>query len=228
VAAISHNSAFGNRQSAILLLGPTGSGKTPVGERLERRGLAGQRCVHFDFGANLREAVATAGEVHGLAADEVVFLEGVLHANALLEDEHFPIARHIIEGFCRRRGVGRDDWLILNGLPRHVGQAEDVDGLVDVRAVLQLECPVEIVRERIRRDAGGDRAEREDDSAGEVERKLRTFAERTMPLLDHYCQKGVILCAFAVTVNTVPDDIVAELERRLRAGTSGRKTKARQ
>ncbi len=40
---------------AILLLGPTGSGKTPLGQALEKKGLAGRRCVHFDFGANLRE-----------------------------------------------------------------------------------------------------------------------------------------------------------------------------
>jgi len=227
VTETSQQSAFGNRQSAILLLGPTGSGKTPVGECLERRGLLGRPCAHFDFGANLREAVATGGEVHGLAVGEVAFLERVLHANALLEDEHFSIARHILEGFCRRRGVGEGDWLVLNGLPRHVGQADDVDALVDVRAVLQLECPAGIVRERIRRDSGGDRAEREDDSAGEVERKLRTFAERTMPLLDHYREKGVLLCAFAVTVDTVPDDLVSEFERQLCAGTTGQNTKAR-
>jgi adenylate kinase len=219
--ATSRHSAIRNPQSAILLLGPTGSGKTPVGQCLERGGLLGRRCAHFDFGANLREAVATGGESHGLDADEVAFLERVLHANVLLEDEHFPIARHILEGFCRRRGVGRDDCLILNGLPRHVGQADDVDALVDVRAVLHLECPAKIVRERIHRDSGGDRGKREDDSAREVERKLRTFSKRTMPLLDHYRDKGVLLCAFAVAVDTAPDDVVAEFERQMRAGKPG-------
>ncbi|MCX7427258.1 MAG: hypothetical protein NTW96_16720 [Planctomycetia bacterium] len=45
------------RNDAMLLLGPTGSGKTPLGDLLERRGLGGRRCVHFDFGAHLRRIV---------------------------------------------------------------------------------------------------------------------------------------------------------------------------
>ena len=48
---------------ALLLLGPTGSGKTPLGDEIERRGLYGRRCLHFDFGASLRAAAsAPAGE----------------------------------------------------------------------------------------------------------------------------------------------------------------------
>jgi adenylate kinase len=46
------------KHQALLLLGPTGSGKTPLGERLERRSLRGRRCHHFDFGASLRAVVA--------------------------------------------------------------------------------------------------------------------------------------------------------------------------
>ena len=222
------NSAIRNPQSAILLLGPTGSGKTPVGDCLERKGLVGRRCMHFDFGANLREAVSGVGEARGLDAGEVAFLDRVLHANALLEDEHFPIARRILASFCERRGVSRGDWLILNGLPRHAGQAADVDRLVDVQAILQLDCTAEVVHERICRDAGGDREGRTDDSVGEVGRKLHTFEMRTIPLLDHYRTKGVILCAFAVTVDTVPDAVVAELERQMRAGAPGPNKKASQ
>ncbi|MDW7761659.1 MAG: hypothetical protein SCM96_13625 [Acidobacteriota bacterium] len=39
---------------AVLILGPTGSGKTPLGRELETRGHAGRRCRHFDFGAEMR------------------------------------------------------------------------------------------------------------------------------------------------------------------------------
>ena len=41
---------------AILLLGPTGSGKSPLGDELEANGLNGRRCLHFDFGRRLRRA----------------------------------------------------------------------------------------------------------------------------------------------------------------------------
>ena len=43
---------------AVLLLGPTGAGKSPLGDWLEARGLWGRPCHHFDFGANLRAIVA--------------------------------------------------------------------------------------------------------------------------------------------------------------------------
>jgi len=36
---------------AILLIGPTGSGKTPLGDWLQAYGFCGHRCHRFDFGA---------------------------------------------------------------------------------------------------------------------------------------------------------------------------------
>ena len=46
-----------SRRRAIVLLGPTGSGKTPLGDLIERCGLWGAPCLHFDFGACLRSIV---------------------------------------------------------------------------------------------------------------------------------------------------------------------------
>ena len=40
---------------AVLLVGPTGCGKSPLGQLLERLGLKGMRCLHFDFGKRLRK-----------------------------------------------------------------------------------------------------------------------------------------------------------------------------
>jgi hypothetical protein len=54
-----------NSLPALLLLGPTGAGKTPLGDWLEAHGLWGRPCHHFDFGANLRAVVAV---VAGLGA----------------------------------------------------------------------------------------------------------------------------------------------------------------
>jgi hypothetical protein len=45
---------------AILLVGPTGSGKTPLGALCEKKGLWQSRVFHFDFGAILRR-IAAAG-----------------------------------------------------------------------------------------------------------------------------------------------------------------------
>ncbi|HET6430150.1 MAG TPA: hypothetical protein VFJ30_17170, partial [Phycisphaerae bacterium] len=86
------------RTNAILLLGPTGSGKTPLGEMLQARGLRGRRCAHFDFGDSLRRAVAAASPPDGLPRQDIAFLKGVLESGALLEDEHFHIAETILRG----------------------------------------------------------------------------------------------------------------------------------
>ena len=50
---------------AILLLGPTAAGKTPLGQLFADRGLWGRPCVHFDFGENLRR-IADSGSADGL------------------------------------------------------------------------------------------------------------------------------------------------------------------
>ncbi len=195
--------------NAILLLGPTGSGKTPLGEYLERHGLWNRRCAHFDFGAQLRSA-ATSKPVELSDADLAVITTS-LKTGALLEDHQFPIAERILRAFVRTQRLGAEDWIILNGLPRHVGQARDVDRIVDVKAVVSLECSPETVRERIRLDSGGDRAGRIDDDLPAVARKLTLFAQRTRPLIDHYAARGVRIHPIPVGVRTSAEDVWREL-----------------
>jgi adenylate kinase family enzyme len=209
---VSKQSAFDIRHSAILLLGPTGSGKTPLGEWLERTGLWGRRCFHFDFGANLR-LVAEKGNA-ALTDRELKIVRDSLETGALLENENFPIAGKILRGFAETRGVKAGDLLVLNGMPRHAGQAKDVDRIVDLQAVVVLECSAEVAWERIRVNAGGDRAGRADDSPAAVKEKLRIFAERTRPLLDHYRAKRVRVQTVRVGLTTGPAEIVTLIEKR--------------
>ena len=195
---------------AILLLGPTGAGKTPLGDWLEKNGLWGKPCHHFDFGANLR-AVAAAGPSDSFARDEIQFLNRVLTQGALLEDESFYLAAKILNAFVVRRNVQRGDWLILNGLPRHAGQGQALEQSVRVCALIQLECESRVARERLRRDAGGDRAARSDDQDELVAHKLAIYEERTRPLVAHYRQRGARLIAVPVDVDTQPGEIAQQL-----------------
>jgi len=103
------------RHPAILLLGPTGTGKTPLGNVLAFRGWRGQPCLHFDFGANLRELVARNQPDEHISHADLEFLRQVLQSGALLEDEHFPLAARILRRFMS--GSGDHAWLVLNGLP---------------------------------------------------------------------------------------------------------------
>jgi len=199
------------RHNAILLLGPTGSGKTPLGDLIEERGLGSKRCAHFDFGAQLRAIDAVGVAPPGLADPDVAFIRKVLREAALLEDEHFRVARAILAAFVRDKGLAGDDLIVLNGLPRHVGQAHDVDALVRVQLVVVLECTAEVVKERIKLDAGGDRGERTDDSLEEIGRKLAIFRERTLPLIEHYRVQGARTEAIEVEVQTRPAAVHARL-----------------
>ena len=69
-----------------------------------------------------------------------------------------------------------------------------------------------VVFERIRRNAGGDRGGRTDDSAAEIGRKIGLFERRTVPLLDRYRARGVRVISVNVGVETAARDIVSEIE----------------
>jgi adenylate kinase family enzyme len=199
---------------AILLMGPTGSGKTPLGEYLEQHGLFGRRCAHFDFGARLRRADATNGIDAGLTDAELAVVRSVVGSGALLENENFPIAAKILAAFAAAHGLTERDWLVLNGLPRHLGQTRDLGRIVTVRGVIRLDCAPDTVLDRIRLNSGGDRADRTDDSIQDIRARIRTFAQRTAPMLDHYRSKGVWIHTARVDVTTQPPDIVSPLLKR--------------
>ena len=200
-------------RNALLLLGPTGVGKTPLGDALERDGLAGQRCHHFDFGAQLRAVNAGHARPEGLTDADRAFVRKVLTTGALLENETFYIAERILRGFMARRCRGEHDLIVMNGLPRHVDQARDVDRLVDIRTVVQLACSPDVAAARIRLNSGGDRTGRTDDALPAIERKIALFQSRTLPLLDHYKSRGVYMAIVSVGVSTTPRDVVRHLER---------------
>ncbi len=203
-------STFDAPQHAILLNGPTGSGKTPLGEWLQVHGLRGRRCRHFDFGAHLR-AVAS-GRTADFTPEESRFVRGLLMEGALLEDQSFPLALRILQGFMVSGLPSEGELLVMNGLPRHLGQAEALAPHLRFVAVADLQCPAGVVWERLRRNSGGDRAYRSDDAVALVENKLRVFAERTRPLLAYYARLGVPVIHVPVDTGTRPSDIARILE----------------
>jgi len=201
-----------DRPSAILLLGPTGSGKTPLGEFLERHGIWGRRCAHFDFGQHLRLIASGQIQVPELTAAELRVIRESLGSGEVLEDEQFPIAAKSLRWFVAARGLAANDLVILNGLPRHVGQARDLDGITSILAVVNLKCSAETVYERIRLNSGGDRTDRCDDSVAQITWKLEQFAQRTLPLIEHYQRSNLPIIPVSVTVRTSAPEIHEHLQ----------------
>jgi adenylate kinase family enzyme len=174
---------------AMLILGPTGSGKSPLGDLFTSCGFLGRRSYHLDFGSELRAIVSGMGS-SSYTPSEQDFIIGVLERGLLLENEHFALARKIINLFLERSRFRSGDILVLNGIPRHEGQAKDIASIAVIHSLVVLDCSAGSVFRRIRENTGGDRAGREDDERMLIEKKLRIFRERTAPLIEHYARAG--------------------------------------
>ncbi|MBN1293615.1 MAG: nucleoside monophosphate kinase [Candidatus Latescibacteria bacterium] len=195
------------RFTALLIIGHTGSGKTPLGEICETRGLWGKRCAHFDFGAMLRNIAAMEYTPNFLTGEDMDVIRNVLSLGALLEDEQFHIAENILRAFISNKGLEANDMLVLNGLPRHEGQAQQMETIVDVKTVVHLVCSPEVVFKRIHHNSGGDRTGRTDDTLDDIRLKLEQFEERTVPLLDYYRNKKTVIEEFEVLADTTPEEM---------------------
>ena len=184
---------------SLLLLGPTGVGKSPLGDFLAARGLLGRACHHLDFGSELRSIAAGGERAAFYAPKELEFISGVLERGLLLENEHFELAEKIIAGFLDRAGFTDGDLLVLNGIPRHAGQAKDIPAIAAIHGLIILDCTAEDVYRRIHNNVGGDRTERVDDGRELIAKKLQIFRERTAPLIDYYGAQGRSLYRVSVT-----------------------------
>lgn len=212
-----------NLPPAIIIIGPTGSGKTPLGQFLEERGLpeplsspvkcaVGYPCAHFDFGNELRHA-AQNGPAE-LSAKQLDVVNRMLKSGGLLEGKDIEIAEKLLRSFVSRNPCRV---IVLNGFPRHVGQTEAVARFCDVRSVINLICSPEISLNRVGTNAGGDRTGRIDDSADFVRRKLDIFERQTVPLIEHYEVSGVAIAEVVVSEQSTPQEMLRSMVFRGKA-----------
>ena len=187
-------------------MGPTGAGKSPLGNQIEQNGIRGKRCFHFDFGHELRSIAEHSLPREGFQEEDLSFIRDVLDKGLLLENEHFHIAEKIVHYFLRRNDVMEENVLILNGLPRHADQAKDMSGIVAVMSLVVLTCEPEEVYRRIELNSGRDRTGRLDDSLGMIRKKLEIFNARTAPLIEYYSNMGCDILEIRITAASTPED----------------------
>ena len=150
--------------------------------------------------------------MRSIGTDDIALLRRMLQEGLLLEDEHFPLAARILRRFMARYSLAPTTWIVLNGLPRHLGQAKAMDGVVEVRTVIYLDCSAHVVAERIVHNVGGDRDRRDDDSPEAIRRKLAIFTERTAPLLHHYQSHQVRIQTVEVGPRTTAEEMFRIIE----------------
>jgi len=179
----------------LFLLGPPGAGKGTQGHRLS----ALYSIPEISTGDILRAAVRQETPL-GLEAKRY------MDRGALVPDG-------IIIGIMRER-LAQDDTkrgFILDGFPRTVAQAEALTQLSKeqnrpIEHVISIEVPAEELLQRLtgRRQLEG----RQDDTDEAIRHRLEVYQRETAPLIDYYCQQGLLRCI--VGVGTI-DDILQRI-----------------
>jgi adenylate kinase len=210
----------------LVLLGPPGSGKGTQGERLQED----LRLPYYATGDILRAAVRDKTEL-GRSAKEY------MDRGDLVPDE--VIVGVIAE---RIDSAEAADGFLLDGFPRTTPQAEALDAKLGelgraVTAVLLIDVDDEEVVRRLggRRTCaenghvfhvefnpperegvcdidGSELIVRDDDEPEVIRKRLRTYHEKTEPLVDYYDQRSVLR---RVEGTAAPDEVGEEIRRTL-------------
>jgi adenylate kinase len=180
----------------IVFLGKPGSGKgTQAAALSEALGIP-----HLSSGAILREEIHSGTEF-GRAVEQYV-IKGEIGPQEL-------IASAII-GYIERKGMG--DGYILDGFPRTLHQARELDGHVPPHRAILLSVPDRIIVERISKRlscsmcgrihfagddsrkgcaaCGGGLVRRADDHPEAIAKRLAIFALEVMPVARYYGDSG--------------------------------------
>ena len=184
----------------IILLGAPGAGKGTQAVRLAERYSIPHISTGDIFRSNIKEKTPI-----GLVA------KSYIDKGQLVPDE---VTIQIV-----RERLAKDDCkngYLLDGFPRTVAQAEALDGVSEVDAVVNIDVPLEKLLNRItgRRvcsvcgesyhidylggkrvcsKCNGELIQRADDNEQTVKSRLEVYTKQTAPLVEYYSGKGVLV-----------------------------------
>ncbi len=194
--------------SALLLIGPTGAGKTPLGNLLEKRGLFSKRVFHFDFGETLRKVIK---QEIPFPEEDRKLIQSILKEARLLKPEEFYLAENLLKSFILINDITPEDLLVLNGLPRNLYQAKKLASFAKIEGIIDLKIDFPTLLKRIQKDPALDRKGREDDLPNLIAKKLIWFEEENKPLIDFYKKENIKIFEISVTEEDKDEDLYNKL-----------------
>ena len=215
---ISKGSAIKKKIKAILISGPPGAGKSPLGEFLEKQSFSGLSFIHFDFGRQLRTILKDSGDsftppLDGyFTKDELRRIRQSVEKANLFEENDRELVRKIFRYFFLKKKVKAGAVLVLNGLPRHMAQLDWLEDLVEVVLVVELDCSEETAIKRILNNLKKERKGREDDQPEVISRRYKLYKVRTEPLLNYFRQIGIPVIRLKVDLDSDPRSLWAQLK----------------
>ena len=183
----------------IILLGAPGAGKGTQATRIsEKFGLP-----HISTGDIFRDNIKRQTEIGMLA-------KSYTDKGQLVPDE---VTCEIVKG--RLQNADCKDGYLLDGFPRNLFQAEELDKFSKVVAVINIDIDLSLLMDRLcgRRvckecgesyhvnflngktvceKCGGELYQRKDDNEETVGNRLSVYSEQTAPLIKFYSEKGVL------------------------------------
>ena len=161
-----------------ILFGPPGAGKGTHASAIAEK----YNLKHLSTGELLRAEIAAGTELGKQA-------KSLIEAGALVPDS---VVEGMIEtAFDTIKGF---DGFLLDGFPRNISQAEDLDKILSKRgeqvtAVVSIMIPDELIRKRIAHRAAIEG--RADDASDEtINNRIKTYHTQTEPLIDFYKKQG--------------------------------------
>lgn len=206
----------------IILLGAPGAGKGTQATKIsDKYGLP-----HISTGDIFRENIKNKTEI-GLLA------KSYTDNGQLVPDS---VTCKIVEDRLAREDC--KDGFMLDGFPRNIAQAEELDKFAKIDVVLNIEIDLSLLMDRLcgRRvckscgesyhistlggrttcsRCGGELYQRKDDNPETVGNRLSVYKDQTAPLIEYYSKKGnlVNLTHGAGTVDEVFAEIVSVLDK---------------